>query len=310
VKILGYIGTYNDAIGDTLEALLQQTHPVGDIIIVDNASTKDVLPRDLPEQVTVLRVPKNIGPNSAVATGLGYALDHGYDWMWLLESDGAPHPDALERLVELYESFDPDERSGIGVICSALILLPTSRVFEGRRATPGGMRLPRTHRERPYWECDQLLWNACLFNMKAVREVGLPRLGQAGYWDDLSQDYGDTEFTFRIRQAGYRLLVHRSSFVDQRVGRARSFRILGRQFITTNHAPDRRYLFFRNLTYFWIHIYPRRNWPRFLAWYLYRFAATSLAILLLEDDRRHKILALVRGALDGWRGNIHRCYPA
>ncbi|WP_447980624.1 glycosyltransferase [Candidatus Nitrospira bockiana] len=305
MKILGYIGTYNESVTPALQGLLNQTQAVSDIIIVDNASERPVVPGSLPPQARVLRVARNIGPNSAVRAGLTYAVEHGYDWMWLLESDGAPHKDALEQLLGLYRSFNAATQAEIGILCCTQVLLPTSKLFHGRRMTPGGPRPPRINPSLPYCEVDSLLWNGALFKIDAVRAVGLPRSGQNHPWQDLSYDYGDTEYTYRIRAAGYRLLTHRFSFVDQRVGRSKQIRVLGRPLVTTNHPPRRRYLFFRNLVFFWLHIYPHRHWPTFGAWFLYRLGVTIAGIVVFEDHRLPKIAACFKGIWHGIRKNIH-----
>ena len=308
MKVLGYIGSYNEPVDRTLDALLAQTYPVRDIVVVDNASAVPVAPATASDRVTVVRVARNIGPNSAVAAGLQHALDHGYEWMWLLESDGAPHPDALENLVQLYDSLPAETQSRVGVLCCTQVLLPTTKRFHGRRLTPGGPRLPHIDPALPYCEVDAVLWNGALFNMDAVRAVGLPRLGRSSAWEDLSYDYGDTEYTYRIKAAGYHVLVHRSSLIDQRVGRSRQVRVLGRPWITTNHPESRRYLFFRNLLYFWVHVYPRRNWPLFGTWFLYRLTVILLGVVLLEDRRLRKIVAAFRGIWDGLRGDLRAKY--
>jgi GT2 family glycosyltransferase len=304
VRILGYIGTYNEGVDRVLQCLLDQTYPVSEILIVDNASEKPVIPKALPRRTTVLRTPVNIGPNSAVRAGLRYALEHDYDWMWLLESDGAPHKDALEKLIALHESFSSKEKDQVGILCCSQLLLPSNKLFQGRRLTPGGPRLPKIDPNLPYCEVDSLLWNGALFKLAAVRAVGLPRCGKASAWEDLSYDFGDTEFTYRIRAAGYKLLTHRFSLVDQCVGRSTQMWILGRQLITTNHPPGRRYLFFRNLVYFWLYIYPKRNWVMFGTWFTYRLCARIAGIVLMEDSAGPKILACFKGVWHGIRKRL------
>jgi GT2 family glycosyltransferase len=136
----------------------------------------------------------------------------------------------------------------------------------------------------------------------------MPRSGRAGHWEDLSHDYGDFEFTYRIRQAGYRILIHRSSIVDQSVGDAKYFEILGWHVVSTNHPAARRYLYFRNLFYFWLYLYPKRQPLGFSIWILYRISITLLKILLLENNQGSKIAACFRGALDGARKRVNRAY--
>jgi GT2 family glycosyltransferase len=281
---------------------------VAEIVIVDNASKQDVIPAVLPDRTTVIRTPINIGPSSGVAAGLQYALTRDHEWFWLLDSDGAPHKDALQKLVELYESLDSATQNSVGILCCSQILLPSSKLFHGRRLTPGGPRLPKIDQRLSYCECDALMWNGALFRLDAVRAVGLPRLGRLGVWEDFSYDYGDMEFSYRIRAAGYKLLVHRSSLIDQRVGRSKQVWAFGRTWMTTNHPPDRRYLFFRNLVYFWLHLYPRRNWPAFSTWFLFRMTSTMLAFLLVEENRAAKMRACFAGIRDGIAGDLTRRY--
>ena len=310
MRILGCIGTFNHDISDSLKGLLQQTHPVEHILLVDNMSTRNVIPEPLPRGVEVVRTEKNIGPNSAIRAGLEYALANGYEWIWLLESDGVAEPDSLEKLIGLNRSLDPSLRSAVGILCSTQVLLPSGNLFQGRRLTKGGPRLPIVHASVPYCECDSVMWNGSLINLKAVREVGFPRSGTNGAWEDLSYDFGDTEYTYRIRAAGYRLLVHTNSFVLHRTGSPKSIRLLGRDWHSTNHSPARRYLFFRNLVYFWLHIYPAKNWPLFLLWFCYRFSAISLGIVVIEEDIFRKIHACLRGIRDGWKGDLQKEYGA
>lgn len=308
MRIAGYIGTYNESIERPLAALLGQTYAVPNIVVVDNASVTDPLSRSMPEHVTVIRTPRNIGTSSGVAAGLRYALDHGYEWLWLLDSDGAPYPDALQKLVELYESFDEARKRRTGILCCTQILLPSTQLFHGRRLTPGGPRLPIIEPRLPYCECDAVMWNGALINMETVRVVGLPRLGTAGAWEDLSYDYGDIEFTYRIKAAGYDVLTHLSSFVNQRTGHSRELRILGRSLISTNHPPARRYLFFRNLLYFWVHVYPRRNWVLLGTWLLYRLTVIAVGMALLEEGVVEKLRACFAGIRDGMAARLDTKY--
>ena len=308
MRILGYIGTYNEGVDRVLQHLLDQTYPVSEILIVDNASEKPVIPEALPARTTALRTLINIGPNSAVSAGLQYALEHNYDWMWLLESDGAPHKDALEKLIALYESFSPKEQDQVGILCCSQVLLPSAKLFQGRRMTSGGPRLPKIDPDLPYCEVDSLLWNGALFKLAAVRTVGLPRCGKASAWEDFSYDFGDTEYTYRIKAAGYALLTHRFSLVDQCVGHSTQMSIFGRPLITTNHPPGRRYLFFRNLVYFWLYIYPKRNWVLFGTWFTYRLCARIAGIVLMEDHRGPKIFACFKGVWHGIRKRLEHTY--
>src|SRR5438094_6114868 len=109
MRILAHIHTYNDAdiIDQTIDSVLRQTRPVDGILVVDNASTDNTLERPSLRHAAVLRHSENRGTSGAVVTGLQYALEHGYDWIWIFDADSVTEPDALEKLVALYAGFSP-----------------------------------------------------------------------------------------------------------------------------------------------------------------------------------------------------------
>jgi hypothetical protein len=120
---------------------------------------------------------------------------NGFDWMWVFDADSAPRYDALEKLVALYHSLDAATQREVGILSCSQILAPSERVFNGRRLTVGGPRLPRVSPSRPYCECDSIIWSGSLFKLDVVRKVGMPRWGN-GYWEDFGHDNGDVEFRF------------------------------------------------------------------------------------------------------------------
>ena len=104
MRVLAYIHTFNDAdvIDQTIAALLPQTRAVDEILVVDNASTDNTLDQRVLQHATVVRHSQNLGTSGAVCTGMRYALEHGYDWIWIFDPDGLPAPDAFEKLLDLY----------------------------------------------------------------------------------------------------------------------------------------------------------------------------------------------------------------
>ena len=117
MRVLAYTHTFNDAdvIGQMIEAFLRQTRPVDEILVVDNASTDNTLQQPCLKHATVVRHPQNLGTAGAVCTGLRFALEHGYDWMWIFDPDGDPAPDALEKMLDLYRRLAPQSARRDGV---------------------------------------------------------------------------------------------------------------------------------------------------------------------------------------------------
>ena len=305
MRVLGYIGAFNEPVERSVAALRAQSRALDEIVVVDNGSTTDRPTASRLPGVTLLRNEENLGPSGAITRGMRHALAHGYDWIWVFDADSEPEPDALERLLDVYASLPPGVRESVGALCCSHLLLPSRKLFLGRLLTPGGPRRPRVDPGAEWHECDANLWSGSLFRVDAVREIGMPRCGSGGYWDDFGHDYGDMEFSLRLRQAGRRIVVSKRAMIVHHVGDAKELRILGRSALTTNHPAERRFLFFRNLTYFWLYLYPRRNWPMLLAWFGFRFGATVLKIVIEEPDKRARVAACFLGTWRGLRGQLH-----
>ncbi len=311
MRILAHIHTYNSesAIEQAIMGVRAQTVQPEAILLVDNASSDATLDRPFAADVTVLRNPRNVGAAGAVKTGLEYALDKGFEWLWVLDADSRPRSDALERLVRLHDSLDAADAKAVGVLSSCHMLVPSKHIFYGRRLSPVGSIPPKMDRSKDHHECDSVLWSGSLNRLEAVRHVGMPRGGQQGIWEDLAQDYGDIEFHFRLRQAGYKVIVHQRSVVEQPVGAASPLRIFGREMLTTNHSPLRRYLFFRGMAYFWVHVYPSRTLVGPLLYVAFKLLSQSLKIMIGETARPAKLMACVEGVFDGVCKNLSRRPP-
>lgn len=301
MRILACIATYNESVDRPLTALAAQTRPADGIVVVDNASTTPAAP--LAPGVDWVRTERNLGVGGCVTRGIQHAVEHGYEWIWVFDADSAPRADALAKLVALYERLSPAEREQVGVISCTAALDPSGQHLLARRFTAGGPRNPRLESGSDSYDCDATIWSGSLYRVAAAQRVGMPRVG-ATVWDDLGQDYGDFEYSNRVRRAGYRLLVSRESILDHHVGDSLVMIVLGRQVLATNHQARRRYLFFRNMAYFWIHLYPHTRLVPLLSWYFARLGVTIAKITLVEADKVVKVRACLRGAWSGARGRV------
>ncbi len=140
MRILGHIHTFNDEeiIDRTLQALLDQTYPVDEIVLVDNASQDSTLARAFPKQVSIVRHPENQGTSGAVATGMEYALGRQYDWIYLLDADSLPRKDALQRLIEFYQGLPLEEQERVWRLSSLPLEAPHGQPRHGIRYTSEG----------------------------------------------------------------------------------------------------------------------------------------------------------------------------
>ena len=87
---------------EALEALAAQTRPVDRLVVVDNASDdgSDAVAAELlaawGDRARLIRLTENTGGAGGFAVGIAAAVaDPATDWVWVMDDDTVPGPDAL-----------------------------------------------------------------------------------------------------------------------------------------------------------------------------------------------------------------------
>lgn len=326
MKILGHIHTFNDeeVIDRSLGALLDQSRPLDGILIVDNASIDGTLARPFPDSVTLIRHPENRGTSGAVLTGFQYAMERGYDWIWVFDADSMPCKTALRKLLELYDEFPREAQDQIWRLSSLPMELPNSAVTtraSWRLLTSTGSLEPQPRhgvvftrrgytavQPRPRdvsYEFHSGIWTGSLFKLEAIRKIGLP-------WADYVLDIHEFAYGYQAMQRGYRAFMHVSSIVNHNITGEASIRFtryaLGRlSFQLIELPPIRCYYVVRNTLYFWLYEYHVRNAytivPR-----LYKILLLTANFLLRPIGHRAELMACLRGIRDGLLKRMERRY--
>lgn len=106
--IYAVVLTYNrkDLLKRCLDAVSAQTRPCDGIIVIDNASSDGteqmVLDLALPD-LELYVLSENVGASGGFNAGFRMAYQRGADFIWMMDDDVIPSPDALQRLVEADE---------------------------------------------------------------------------------------------------------------------------------------------------------------------------------------------------------------
>jgi rhamnopyranosyl-N-acetylglucosaminyl-diphospho-decaprenol beta-1,3/1,4-galactofuranosyltransferase len=102
-SVWAVVVTYNrrDKLPRCLAALADQRRQPDRILVVDNASTDgtlEMLERDH-RGIDLLALETNIGGAGGFHEGMKHAHAQGADWLWLMDDDTIPDPDALAELL-------------------------------------------------------------------------------------------------------------------------------------------------------------------------------------------------------------------
>lgn len=194
---------------EVLDALAAQTMPLSAVIVVDNASgieTQQLLARR--PGISVHRIEENTGGAGGFAAGVQCALDAGSDWIWLMDDDAIPRPDALACLINEVAHLD----GKVGAACSAVwefgrLALQHRRDFLPR--TLGEPAVGADMYRRSAVKIDTGSFVGFLLNARAARNIGLPNRS-------FFLAYDDTEYSLRLGRAGWSIWLVPASVIDHK----------------------------------------------------------------------------------------------
>src|SRR5208283_1123634 len=197
-----------------LESLLNQSQPLSEIVVVDNASTDgtmELLAEHYPA-VKLIRLANNEGVSGGYSAGLEYALGRNYDWIWMLDQDSLPLPNTVESLLAAYDAF-PD-REKLGLIAPLPINAATGAPYPLFLWKDGQVKLSISPEREGLTLVDMVISSGSLIRSEAVRKAGLPR-------GDFFIDFVDHEHCLRLRQSGFLIAVVNQCVMPHTVGQPR-----------------------------------------------------------------------------------------
>jgi GT2 family glycosyltransferase len=291
-----------------MKALLQQTRPLQEIIVVDNGSddnTLSLLAERYP-QVTVLRMPENRGAAGAWSAGLEYAaLKRRHDWVWTFDDDSVPEDSALQGLMAATEPSRTEPRTEprmlprtsdgeIGIISALPVHPETGACYPPLLWREGFVKPTAEMLQQPVWFADLAFTSGSMVRREVVEKIGLPR-------SDFFMDFFDFEYCLRARTHGYRIAVVTGVKLRHEVGRARPVRLPGFCGLWPDHAAWREYYISRNLAYAVWWLYPSPRAKRFTVRHLARHAG---GVLLFGSDKLASLGKMAQGFWDGKRARL------
>ncbi len=220
------------------------------LIAVDNGSSDNFTQKYIQtENHILLQNSSNLGFAGGVNTGIHYALEHGFDWIALLNNDAIPEEDWLEKL------YNVTDFKSAGIITGKLLKTDGLIDSTGDVYTSWGLPYPRGRDTTDTGQYDKQesvfsgSGGASLYSSEMLRDIGL-------FDEDFFAYYEDVDISFRAQLAGWKVVYTPKAIAHHKVG-ASSGKVPG---LTT-------YMTIKNLPWlFWKHV-PMRLiptvWPRF-----------------------------------------------
>ena len=279
--------TYNrkELLTENIQCLLEQKPDVPAIIIIDNHSTdgtKEAVQQFIDAgQIQYCDTGANLGGAGGFSFGIRYAAEKGYDYVWVMDDDCMPNPDALEK----FFSADEQLKGEYGFLSSKVLWK------DGNICT---MNLQRETVTKNLENFDRNLQPVAMASFvslflptKIIKEMGLP-IKEFFIWTD------DWEYTRRISRK-YKCYAVADSVVVHK-----SKNNIGAN-IATESADrlDRFDYLYRNDVYLY-----RREGLKGFCYETVRLASHCARVLLKSKDHKGKRLKKIfSGTIKGFGFN-------
>jgi rhamnosyltransferase len=268
--------------------ILRVLPQVGALVIVDNGSgdSATTMLRDFAAHPSVSLVlnSSNLGVARALNIGIQRAVALALPWVLLLDQDSCVEDDMVQTLLEVHAAFPNPER--LAVVGAGF-----------RDVNKGAPEVAKdVHVDHPWEEVDFVITSGSLISLTTHAVVGPFR-------EELFIDSIDIDYCFRARAKGFRLIKTRKRVMSHAIGAFTQHRVLWMRKWTTNHSPDRRYYIARNDT---VMLREYGNYV-FGLWAFKSFMRSfrfCKRVILYEDMKLRKLIAIAQGWSDGLRGRL------
>lgn len=198
-------------------SLARLTYPNCLPLVIDNASVDGTVAalRDAYPGLTIIQNAHNLGYAGGNNVGIRWALEHGADYVLIINNDTEVTPDMLTELVRVAESD-----ATIGVVGCRNVLMDdpthlwgaygelTYGPFVVRTAGEGALDAPRWHTVK---DVDWVVGNGYLWRRAAVERIGLLDESFFAYHEDVDWCLRARAAGFRVVYAGTAAIVHKGA---------------------------------------------------------------------------------------------------
>ncbi|OYU45900.1 MAG: hypothetical protein CFE44_05010, partial [Burkholderiales bacterium PBB4] len=292
---------------ETLLALLRALAPqVARVVVVDNAAVgSEVFGWKLAERfhhLELLQLGSNQGIAAAQNRGMARAIEWGASHVLLSDQDSVAEPTLVAQLLHgLAVCAQAPGAATVAAIGPATVDVRTGRVssFIPAGRTRSSSRIEGHNTSTlPLMEVGFLIASGTLIPVEVIAKMG-------GVRSEYFIDHVDTEWCFRVRAAGYRLMGVTLPLLHHRLGDHVQKVWLLRERHVARHAPLRDYYMARNTLALLKTTSLSLGWRAHFVWRVLQYV--GFYILLSGDKLAHlKMLALgLSHGLHGTHGKLN-----
>lgn len=293
MRVTAVLVAYNrrELLQESLAALAQQTRPVDRLVIVDNASTDgsgeaaEALVEEWGGRARMIRLTENTGGAGGFAVGIAAAIaEEGIDWVWVMDDDTVPGPDALAGALDAHERYRATGPDDLAVMGSRVVW--TDGEDHPMNTPKAKIRASSEERDRAAsvgaMEIRSISFVSAFLRASRVRELGLP-IADYFLWND------DFEYSARLLRGARGLYVPASVVTHKTAKRGSSDQDPGARFFF--EVRNKLWVFRRSSA-----LYP---WEKLL--YAAATGRRWFRTFRASEDRAQLQDCLRRGWRDGWR---------
>lgn len=215
-NVYAVVVTYNrrQLLEECLQSIMNQSTAPDKIVVLDNHSTDGTQRLFIDggvfdhERFIYRRMEKNLGGAGGFHEGIKIAYQQGADWIWIMDDDTIPDPNALNGFKE-----------ALDVVGEQVSFLASSVYGPGQEA----MNVPKISMKKsktdyPDWYCyldkglvgiEAATFVSLLINSEAVRKTGLPVTDYFIWGDDYEYTLRLTNYFAKAYMCGHSTVTHK-----------------------------------------------------------------------------------------------------
>jgi rhamnopyranosyl-N-acetylglucosaminyl-diphospho-decaprenol beta-1,3/1,4-galactofuranosyltransferase len=289
-NVAAVVLTYNrlHLLKECITAIKSQTLQPDEIIVIDNGSKEDTSEWLKSQQgINTIFLPQNIGPAAGMKRGLQAAFEKGYLWIWIMDDDGLPHAEALEKLLNAKpgskgarNSIVLDKEDKKTLVFKLLQFKTLDDIKE------------------EFVEGEIMPWNGTLFHRTIIERLGYP-ISELFLWGE------ENEYYYRIKKSGlFDIFSVRSSWHYH--PRTSGFFYKSKWDVKTDW---RAYYFIRNKYTVYLSKYRQKKTLAAFQYLVFNAGMLYYILFQQQDQKRKKAKLLFYATKDGLKLDYTKSTP-